>query len=1070
MKRTKHILSVCLALLLLITSIPTICPSASAQSTSLIVNSSFEYNGDWATGSIYRTTDKAHTGSYSVKCSARGVSVCVANHSAVSVKPQTDYLYSGYIYRADNSTWGYIDMNDRTGELQLLNTEVYGKWVYVSGVWNSGNATSVTPRIVVEPNYSINQHLGAGITGDVWFDDITLTEIVYDSYNETPANLSQNAKSYSLQNADISVCIASDNNKEYLTSLKNIETGVNWIDKASELPLTNTYSGGSISWTLKETSLDNSKPLAGTGKAACHTLTLKYTGSVQGLSLNSYYKIYPTGPLYHYTEIINNTGKTISFSQNNLICADIQLTAPTSSNTVYRFNRSRFNNGFDGLFTTGVLTDKVQTDTFIKSVVENSWLANSGTLPFNIIQGNDEGLYTGYEWSYGELSLRTQQNPKKIRFSATLGNVADTIVRENGETLAVPPVFIGAYTGDADEGSNQMKKWFYNHLMTKSLRENENEPLIELHLPLFSEQDLKGYLYDCNLESWGVELTKMDYWWTVPSNSAFDANLEQQWNPYPSKWPSGMTYGHLVKEKYPSVKTSLYMCDTYQGVDIGTKEGRKTQIEALKTRLSNWNIDYWRSDFDVLKPNNYANHEGLMYILQSLIDWNDDFRYEHCSAGGSLKDFATLQKMTFMTMEDSGGALNHRMAFYSNSYMINPVQLKFDMGFDWRPSDSNEQNLINSNQQEWITYNVRTAMMGAMMVQNVSNRLNSQELSALKEGWKLYKEKQRPILKGADVYHVLPMPTGNTIDGVEYYNNGIEQGSLFLFRDKAGETSTNIKLKGLEKEGTYKLTFEDRTNLNCTKTGSELMSAGITVTGMNSAYDSEIVWIERTDKDVQEPTNTPIQPTEITTTVPTTAPTTSPSEDAKYILLGDAQQDEAVNIKDATAIQKHVAQLITLSDDALLCADADQNNSVNIKDATAIQKHIAGIDTGYPIGENINITPDPIPTVTQPTEPTEPTTQENTLSPDGTHVYMKNTADWSDVYCYYWSDSEGEAYPWHGVRMEHLTGDIYYYEVPQKYQNIIFNNGQGTQTADLKVSYSLIFNNSSYQWESFNNN
>ncbi len=68
-------------------------------------------------------------------------------------------------------------------------------------------------------------------------------------------------------------------------------------------------------------------------------------------------------------------------------------------------------------------------------------------------------------------------------------------------------------------------------------------------------------------------------------------------------------------------------------------------------------------------------------------------------------------------------------------------------------------------------------------------------------------------------------------------------------------------------------------------------------------------------------------------------------------LLGDANCDGKVNIKDATEIQKHIAGLVTLSETGLTLADVDNNSNVNIKDATAIQKHIAGMETGFPIGE-----------------------------------------------------------------------------------------------------------------------
>lgn len=983
----KKVISLLMCIVLLLSAVAAGFTANAAQvGANLIANPSFESNSGWGFGSLYRSSDKAHSGSYSLKSGARGVTVLVANGNTISVKQNTDYLFSGYIYRSDNSAWAYIDMNDATGELQLLNTEAYGKWQYVAGVWNSGSATSVTPRIVVEPNYTINQHQGAGLTGDIWFDDISLCEVSYPAYSEAGASLSPNVKSYSLKNADISVTLATEGNKEYITELKNLETGFNWVTGAQEIPLNTAYSSGSLSWTLKNAELNNSKVLSGTGEDACHTLTLTYAGNISGLTLKSVYVIYPTGPLYHYSEIINNTGNTLEFNSSDLVISDTNFTAP-STLTLYRFNRSRYNNGFDGNFTTGIFTDKVGTNGFYKTETENSWLLSTGMLPFTIMQAEGEGLYMGYEWSYGETILRTQSDSKKFRLSASLGISDDVITRENGESLLIPAVFYGAYSGDADAGSNQMKEWFYNHLITASLRENADEPNIELHLPLFAESDLKGYLYDCDLEEWGVELTKMDYWWTVPSNSAFDAYLEQQWNPDSTKWPNGMTYGKLVKEAYPSVKTSLYMADTYQGVDIGTIEGREKQLAALKQRLSSWQIDYWRSDFDLLKPNNYENHEGLMYILDELTAWDEDFRYEHCSAGGSLKDFSTLRRMTFMTMEDSGGALNHRMAFYSNSYMINPVQLKFDIGFDWRPADSNEQNLINNNQQEWITYNVRTAMMGAMMVQNVSNRLNSQELAALKEGWALYKEKQRPILKGGDVYHILPMPTGETLDGIEFYNDEIEQGSVFIFRDKAGETAKTIKLKGLDENATYRLTFEDRTNLNCEKTGSELMETGVYVSGLTSVYDSEIIWIEKTSEDTPTTPTLPTEPTEPASTAPTDAPivieptestsaetvTSTGGEDSPIVvppattaievkpitstaaedgvILGDTDLNGKVNIKDATLIQKFAANISELSQKAQVAADADLNGKINIKDATAIQKFLANIKTDFPIGE-----------------------------------------------------------------------------------------------------------------------
>lgn len=58
---------------------------------------------------------------------------------------------------------------------------------------------------------------------------------------------------------------------------------------------------------------------------------------------------------------------------------------------------------------------------------------------------------------------------------------------------------------------------------------------------------------------------------------------------------------------------------------------------------------------------------------------------------------------------------------------------------------------------------------------------------------------------------------------------------------------------------------------------------------------------------------------------------------------GDANLDNEITIKDVTAIQKHLAQIIELNTDAIRCADVDNNSELTIKDATQIQKYLANI-------------------------------------------------------------------------------------------------------------------------------
>lgn len=68
-------------------------------------------------------------------------------------------------------------------------------------------------------------------------------------------------------------------------------------------------------------------------------------------------------------------------------------------------------------------------------------------------------------------------------------------------------------------------------------------------------------------------------------------------------------------------------------------------------------------------------------------------------------------------------------------------------------------------------------------------------------------------------------------------------------------------------------------------------------------------------------------------------------------LSGDSNDDGVINIKDVTAIQKHLAGITEIPEYLYTLADTDRDGELSIKDATAIQKYLAGIPTGYLIGE-----------------------------------------------------------------------------------------------------------------------
>ena len=68
-----------------------------------------------------------------------------------------------------------------------------------------------------------------------------------------------------------------------------------------------------------------------------------------------------------------------------------------------------------------------------------------------------------------------------------------------------------------------------------------------------------------------------------------------------------------------------------------------------------------------------------------------------------------------------------------------------------------------------------------------------------------------------------------------------------------------------------------------------------------------------------------------------------------YGYIGDADCSDSITVRDATTIQKHVANLLELRDTNAILADVDFSDNINIKDATTIQKWVVGLPVNIPI-------------------------------------------------------------------------------------------------------------------------
>ncbi len=134
-----------------------------------------------------------------------------------------------------------------------------------------------------------------------------------------------------------------------------------------------------------------------------------------------------------------------------------------------------------------------------------------------------------------------------------------------------------------------------------------------------------------------------------------------------------------------------------------------------------------------------------------------------------------------------------------------------------------------------------------------------------------------------------------------------------------------------------------------------------------SVPKSSGVWLDTLDANGNytvgywEPTfiPTPI-PGDDDPTEPTTPndPTTDPNPYGSY-KVGDTDGNDKIAITDATAIQRHCAEIVVLEGNLALAADTNHNGNIDVQDATLIQRYIAEYNDGNDIGTVKEGTPPP---------------------------------------------------------------------------------------------------------------
>jgi alpha-galactosidase len=507
-----------------------------------------------------------------------------------------------------------------------------------------------------------------------------------------------------------------------------------------------------------------------------------------------------------------------------------------------------------------------------------------------------DGWYVGIEFS-GRTRLTLQRDAAFIDGAAGLDpdpGPFRTRLLPN-ETFATPTVFVGGFGGGADGAGNILRPWVRSVLNNPATWKNSAYP------PLVNNSWGSGMQIDEALAlrmvrdsaELGLELFHIDAGWFRGVGD---------WYPSPSKFPHG--FAPIVSEAHrrglkfgiwvdwaqagidnnpgalsvrdPKVRDWL-VADVPPGwqpadfvgrtIDLGFPPASNYARQEVERIITQYHLDMMEHDGYVVAKNcsrtdhphapatppqmstvagngiamaDNANSTDVSYhAVRAYYDMYSQVRREHpellleiCNDGGRMVDFGSASHGDYFSITDSYDPVSNRRAFYDASHVL-PTAMLEDYVEKW-PTPKIEN----------FRYMLRSGMMGMLTIMQDTNRWTAEEHAAAKAEFALYKQKLRPLIRDAELYHVSERPDGIHWDGMEYFDSNRGRGVLYTFRGSTSdEKQHRFPVEGVQSSHSYRLHFSDHSAPDRTISGRELLDRGLTV-ALPLPLSSELVFID----------------------------------------------------------------------------------------------------------------------------------------------------------------------------------------------------------------------------------
>ena len=458
---------------------------------------------------------------------------------------------------------------------------------------------------------------------------------------------------------------------------------------------------------------------------------------------------------------------------------------------------------------------------------------------FVVADHTNRGLFAGWEFDgRADGAILHDGSSNALRLSAYITSMNHPLAEEGDVTL--PAAFVGLYQGDWDEAGFRTQRF-----VEAAIAKTAPDPTIFPYVVWDSwgfQQKLNETILKRNADvaaALGVELFVVDLGWS---------RMIGDWHDDPEKFPNGMRsisdYVHSlgmkfgmhfalaeasadapVLQQHPDWTSSQsYGYFNSQSLCLSNQEARDWVTTEAVRIIDDYDVDWILQDGEQMikectktththdsKDSNYANAvDGLNAVIGAVQKARPNTSWENCADGGTMMTFNMVKQYVTSITNDASSDFGARQATYGATYVFPPRYIDRYMG---------NQNID--------TYSTRSFMFGGPWVfMNRLTELSASEQVLASSEIATYKT-VRANVRDSKVFH-LDAPSKEGIDAIQSYNAARRTALAVVTRNGGLQTNYNLLFRGLEPEGTYRVSFQNNSSV-LVYSGLQLMRSGVQV-------------------------------------------------------------------------------------------------------------------------------------------------------------------------------------------------------------------------------------------------